>query len=168
MMTRTAVAAASCILRGALPASHRAPEGTLDDLAFLAGAWEAEDGAESMREVWDAPRGDAMVGHFSIVRDGHAVLYEILAIEDAADAPPALRLRHFGAGLTPWASEAAGPLTFPLAEVGEGKAVFTDPDRDFPRRCIYTLEGDKLTVRLEPAPDSEREEIAITFTRADH
>ncbi len=59
------LAAGACSLGG--PCVQPEPGGqpqpsapTLDGLAFLAGAWEAEDEGERMREVWDMPRGDAM------------------------------------------------------------------------------------------------------------
>jgi hypothetical protein len=164
------LAAGACSLGG--PCVQPEPGGqpqpsapTLDGLAFLAGAWEAEDEGERMREVWDMPRGDAMVGHFSIVAAGEAVLYELLVIE-LDETGPVMRLRHFGRGLEPWASEAAGPLTMRLAEIGEHRAVFEDPARAFPRRVVYTREGDRLGVLLEPAPDADREAITISFRRA--
>ncbi|MCC7387758.1 MAG: hypothetical protein IT431_03220 [Phycisphaerales bacterium] len=158
--------AAACALGGP-GAQPEPPAPTLDGLAFLAGAWEAKDEAEGeqMREVWDMPRGDAMVGHFSIVASGKAVLYELLVIE-LDETGPVMRLRHFGPGLEPWASEAAGPLTMRLAELGERRAVFEDPARAFPRRVVYTREGDRLGVLLEPAPDADREAITISFERA--
>lgn len=166
MMTAAALGVAWVLWNAAPAPSAPAADPTLADLAFLAGAWEATEDAESMREVWDAPRGDAMVGHFSIVQEGHAALYELFTVEEGEEGL-AIRLRHFGRGLEPWASEAAGPLTMRLVEAGEGRALFEDPERDFPRTLSYTLEGDTLTTRLAPAPDSEREEIVITFTRAE-
>src|SRR5688572_29554658 len=112
-----AVAAAGSLwIGGAWGGGARHAEPTLQDLAFLAGAWEVEEGDEFMREVWDEPRGDAMVGHFSIIEAGHATLYELLAIEEGEEGV-VMRLRHFGPGLAPWASEAAGPLVMPLKEV---------------------------------------------------
>lgn len=148
------------------PAPPAAPG--LDDLAFLTGAWAGEADGESMREVWDPARGDAMVGHFSIVADDRAALYELLAIERDGDRF-VLRMRHFGPGLTPWASEAAGPLTMALTEVspdpGRRRAAFEDPGSDFPRRIVYDLAGDTLTVTLEPAEGSSREPIVIRLTR---
>lgn len=162
MTTIALTVAVGCALFGG-PGSERGP--TLEDLAFMAGAWEAEEGAQHMREVWDAPLGDAMVGHFIIVEGGEVALYELLTVE-MEEAGPVMRLRHFGRGLEPWASEAAGPLSFPLKEVGEGRAVFEDPQREFPRRVVYSLEGEEMTVRLEPAEGSEREELVLLFEKA--
>ena len=145
--------------------ANQPEELTLRDLAFMVGAWEAEEDGESMREVWDPARGDVMVGHFSIVQEGRAVLYELIAIEQAEDGP-VMRLRHFGRGLTPWASEAAGPMTLPLVEAEGTRAVFEDPERDFPRQIIYAIDGDELKVELSPAAESDRDPIVLELKRA--
>ena len=142
------VTALGCAVWGGA-AGGSAPE--LADLGFLEGAWEVEQEGMFMREVWDPARGDAMAGHFTIVQGGHAALYELFAVERQEDGGLVLRLRHFGWGLEPWASEASGPLSLPLKEAAEGRAVFEDPERDFPQRAVYSVEGDRLIVRLEPA-----------------
>lgn len=146
-----------------------APEPGIDDLAFLTGAWAGEADGESMREVWDPARGDSMVGHFSIFAEDRAVLYELLAIE-RTESGLALRIRHFGPGLTPWAGEADGAMSMTLTDAertpGGQRAVFEDPARDFPRRIIYELTGQHLTVTLQPAAGSDREPIVIELARA--
>lgn len=157
-----AVAAVGCVLWGG--AVERAGP-SLADLAFLEGAWEWSEGDSFAREVWDPARGGSIVGHFSMGGEGKTTLYELLVIEQDGDAV-VLRLRHFGRGLEPWASEASGPLTMPLLEIGENRAVFEDPGRPFPRRMVYASEGDRLTVRLEPAEGVEREPIVLEFSRA--
>lgn len=172
MPSLTLALVASVHLAGPLHAGPAAPQPeaadvrSLQDLAFLAGAWEGEDGDVSMREVWDLPRGDAMVGHYSMMEDGRAFLYELLVIEQGEDGPT-LRIRHFNRGLEPWASEAAGPVTLPLLEVEDQRAVFEDPDRQFPSRIVYEVEERTLTVRLEPREDSDREPIELEFERVD-
>lgn len=163
-MLPTIFAVTGSVLAG--PARWAAPSPPLElgDLAFMVGAWVSDDGATSMREVWDPARGDAMVGHFSIVNKDHATLYELMTVE-RGETGVTLRLRHFGPGLAPWASEADGPLTLSLVEVGEGLAVFEDPAREFPRRIVYTLRDGALGAELKPAPESERETIVLTFSR---
>jgi hypothetical protein len=159
--------AVGCALWGGAAVWEGAVAPSLEDLSFLEGAWEGEHEGTFMREVWDPARGDAMVGHFMIVQDGHAGLYELFTVERQEDGGLVLRLRHFGWGLEPWASEASGPLSMPLREAAEGRAVFEDPERDFPRRVVYSVEGERLTVRLEPGEGSEREEIVTVFEKVD-
>lgn len=156
----------------AAPAAVGAPDAAetaapaLDDLRFLAGAWEHTEDGMHMREVWDQPLGDAMVGHFVIVSEGSAVLYELFSVEQGEEGAPVLRLRHFHRGLTPWASEAEGPLTLTLTETEENRAVFANPENDFPQQLIYELKDDTLTATLVPAAGSTREELRLEFTAA--
>ncbi|MFG0242886.1 MAG: DUF6265 family protein [Phycisphaerales bacterium JB054] len=140
---------------------------TLTDLEFLAGAWEHDEDGTLVREVWDEPRGDAMVGHFVVVSEGSAVLYELFTVEQGEGAP-VLRLRHFNRGLEPWASEADAPLTLTLTEADNRRAVFANPENDFPREMIYEVKDDTLTVSLIPAADSARGELTLEFTRVPH
>lgn len=152
------------------PAVHHvvgAAEPSLTDLEFLAGAWENDEDGTLIREVWDEPRGDAMVGHFVVVSGGSAVLYELFAVEQGEGAP-VLRLRHFNRGLEPWASEADAPLTLTLIEVAGSRAVFANPEIDFPREMVYRVKKDTLTVTLIPAADSSRSELKLEFNRVPH
>lgn len=140
---------------------------TLTDLEFLAGAWEHDEDGTLVREVWDEPRGDAMVGHFVVVSGGSAMLYELFAVEQGEGAP-VLRLRHFNRGLEPWASEADAPLTLTLIEAADGRAVFANPENDFPQEMVYRVKEDTLTVTLIPAADSSRSELELEFNRVPH
>ncbi|MFG0260162.1 MAG: DUF6265 family protein [Phycisphaerales bacterium JB041] len=155
----------------AAPTVHTAPrvaaEPTLADLEFLAGAWEHEEDGTLIREVWDQARGDAMVGHFVIVSEGSAVLYELFTVEQDEGAP-VLRLRHFNRGLAPWASEADAPLTLTLTEAANSRAVFANPDNDFPKEMVYEVKEDALTVRLIPAAESSRSALTLEVSRVPH
>lgn len=150
-----------------VPAAADVAPPTLTDLHFLAGAWEHDEDGTLVREVWDEPRGDAMVGHFVVVSEGSAVLYELFTIEQGEGAP-VLRLRHFNRGLEPWASEADAPLTLTLTEVNDHRAVFASPENDFPREMIYEVTEDALTVSLIPAAESARSTLTLEFSRVPH
>lgn len=99
-----------------------------------------------------------------ITEDGHARLYELFVIERDGDGL-ALRVRHFDRALVPWEGERDGPMAFTLLRAEDSHAVFEDPTRAFPRRIVYTREGDRLSVRLEPAPESAAGARAFDFER---
>jgi hypothetical protein len=40
---------------------------------------------------------------------------------------------------------------FRLVEIGPGRAVFANPEHDFPRRIEYLRDGDGMTVRVSGA-----------------
>ncbi|MHC5010247.1 MAG: DUF6265 family protein [Planctomycetota bacterium] len=139
---------------------------TIQDLAWIAGRWQGTFfGGEPMEEAWLPPLGNCMLGGFRTLTDGKASLYECLVIEAGEDGI-VLRMRHFNAGLEPWASEADGPATFPLASMQPGKAVFEDPDRPFPQRQVYELiDEDHLQIRLEGTQQGQPHEVTFDFTR---
>ena len=71
-------------------------------------------------------------------------------------------LRHFGPGSVAW-EEKDAPLSYPLAQLREGEAIFENPERDDPRRFVYRRRGDEMEVRVE-APDGNAE--SFTFRLA--
>ncbi len=140
------------------------PPPDLAGFAWLTGEWRAETERGSIVETWGRPEGDALLGMMRITESGHARLYEIFVIERDGD-DLALRVRHFNRGLEPWEAERDGPMTFPLLRAEDNRAVFEDPTRAFPRRIVYTRSGDRLEVRLEPAPDAAVAPRVFDFKR---
>jgi hypothetical protein len=127
-------------------------EATLADLAWLAGRWRSQDGGEVFDETWLPAEGDAMAAVSRSVEGGKTGLYELSAIE-RTDAGLVLRIRHFGPGVAPWASESGETPSWPLARRGAREATFEEPSRAFPRRIVYRREkgagADVLVARLE-------------------
>ncbi|HVS02327.1 MAG TPA: DUF6265 family protein, partial [Thermoanaerobaculia bacterium] len=122
------------------PAAASAPErpaATLADLAWMTGSWEGTSGEVRMEEHWTAPAGGLMVGMHRDVGEGRS-FFEFLRLEETA------------AGITYLASPRGRPATpFPLVEVGEQRAVFANPEHDFPQRIVYWREGARLCARIE-------------------
>lgn len=132
-------------------------------LTWLSGTWVRDDGGQHLEETWSAATDYAMIGMFRWARQEKVWLYELMSIE-SENHTLVFRLRHFNRELEPWKSEAAGPLTYPLLLLTENEVVFEDPERDEPRRFIYSREGDELTVRLEKSDGSGD---SFRFTRVD-
>ena len=100
------------------------------------------------------------------VQAGRTRLFELSAIEARSDGIR-LSLRHFGPGLEPWASEKDGALTWQLACVKGTSATFEAPDREFPRRVVYTLRDDgHLEARLEGVQQGKDVSMAFDFSPA--
>ncbi|MCL4742896.1 MAG: hypothetical protein KJZ54_11925 [Phycisphaerales bacterium] len=147
-----------------IPPASSPPPPDLADFAWLTGEWRADTERGSIVETWGRPEGDALLGMMRITEDGHARLYELFVIERDGDGL-ALRVRHFDRALVPWEGERDGPMAFTLLRAEDSHAVFEDPTRAFPRRIVYTREGDRLSVRLEPAPESAAGARAFDFER---
>lgn len=104
---------------------------TLAQLSWLAGSWAGDTLGVRSEEHWMAPRGGLMVGMHRDVRPGRRTLVEFLRV--VADTNGVAYLANPGA---------RAPATrFPLAELGERRVVFANPEHDFPQRIAYWLDG---------------------------
>lgn len=111
---------------------------SLAQIAWLAGSWRGESEGTHQEEHWLAPDGGLMLGlHRDVSAKGRAS-FEYLRIEQHAD------------GVVYQASPGGAPPTpFRLTEATATRAVFSNPEHDFPKRIIYTLSGNSLTARIE-------------------
>ena len=95
-------------------------QSTLSDLSWLEGTWRQESEGRSVEVRWNAPIGDAMVGTFREVRDGHTAMYEVLTLRETSDGIE-YRFDLFDAKDE---FSAGRPTRFGLIEVDDGRAVF--------------------------------------------
>ncbi|RSB42822.1 MULTISPECIES: DUF6265 family protein [Brevundimonas] len=141
---------AAALLQAAAPASP-AP-----DLSWLAGYWLDCSGGREASETWSDPRAGLIVGHSVTVRNGRS------GFESARIAPMK------DGGLAYFAQPDGAPATpFRLIDSGPQRAVFANPDNDFPHRIIYDRAGDVLTARIEGADDDENRSVQWRFNRAE-
>ena len=108
--------------------------GPLADYAFLSGTWVADrdDGARS-EETWTVPRGTVMPGSSHTEgADGETRSWESLRIERRGET-------IFYVALPVGAQ---GETSFVATELEPGlRAVFENPEHDFPQRITYVLES---------------------------
>lgn len=123
--------------------SAAAPPGddpSLEALGFLAGAWVAGSGGTRVEEQWLCPSGGLMVGMGRTTGEpGEAPSFEFLRIEKRPS------------GIV-YVAQPGGraPTEFRLVRLQPGRAVFENPEHDFPKRISYTHEADGgLTARVE-------------------
>lgn len=135
--------AAAPISRGAGEEEGKVEQPTpapgLGGLAWLAGAWGGETDGVRAEEYWTTPRGGMMLGlHRDVFEDGSA-FFEYLRIERTA------------AGIVYLASPRGAKATpFRLVELKGRRAVFENPQHDFPQRIVYWMEDDAtLCARIE-------------------
>jgi hypothetical protein len=99
------------------------PAARVADLAWLSGTWTGEGLGGQIDEVWSAPGGGAMVGHFRLIKDGKPVFYEILTLLES-EGSVELRLKHVNPDMTGW-EEKAGFVTFKLVKHDASGAYFS-------------------------------------------
>ncbi|WP_312219945.1 DUF6265 family protein [Brevundimonas sp.] len=141
---------AAALLQTAAPATP-AP-----DLSWLAGYWLDCSGGREASETWSDPRAGLIVGHSVTVRNGRSG-FESAHIATLKDGGLAYFAQPGGAPATP----------FRLIDSGPQRAVFANPDNDFPHRIIYDRAGDVLTARIEGADDDENRSVQWRFNRAE-
>jgi hypothetical protein len=134
-VTVVAIAMAAAQATTADAAGPAAAGPTMDDLAWMAGRWSGESKGTAMEEHWTDAKGGLMLGlHREVAASGRAS-FEFLRI--AAD----------GEGVAYLASPMGREATsFPLvsASAAGKRAVFENPDHDFPQRIIYWLGEDAM------------------------
>jgi hypothetical protein len=122
-----------------LAAQDRTTKLELSALAWMAGTWTGVTENTEMEEQWTVPKGGIMLGIHRDVRDGRAVSFEFIRIQESAD------------GVTYWASPNGKPATpFRAIEIAGQRVVFENKEHDFPQRVIYRLTSDgMLHARIE-------------------
>jgi hypothetical protein len=132
----------SC-LSSAAAAPGAAGRASLDDLVWMAGSWAMREGGKLSEEHWTSPAGGMMLGVHRDVEGGKAA-FEFLRIEEKDGK------------VTYLASPQGRPATrFELIESAAQRAVFANPEHDFPQRILYWREGESLCAAVEGPSNGE-------------
>ncbi len=92
---------AAAEVRSAAPGAT-APTAKIEALGWLAGRWIGEGLGGRATEVYSAPAGGQIVGHFSLQgKDGSVSFYELMTIA-AKGASLSYRIKHFNPDMTGW------------------------------------------------------------------
>lgn len=104
------------------------------ELAFLAGCWRGEIGADGSRiiEQYSDTEGEMLLGQLKTIKDDTTVFFEFLQITANDD----------GVWLQPFPNGKKAAVNFRLVELEPDKASFDNPEHDFPRRISYRLLAD--------------------------
>lgn len=110
----------------------------IEDLAWLQGHWQAQQGAGWVEEHWLAPRDGIMLG---VNRGGNGkgqVSFEFLRIQDSGDG-----------NLTYWAAPGGNTaVPFKLEQTSSSDVSFVNPGHDYPQKIRYERVGDTLTATI--------------------
>ncbi len=127
-------------------------EATVQQLAWISGAWAGKGLGGTVEEHWTKPAGDSMVGVFRLIgADQKMIVCELLLIEQRGKHV-VYSFRHFGPGNKPW-EELDKPLVFDLIRLTPNEAVFESSVQTDPKRLTYTRTGDKLAIRVQGETD---------------
>jgi len=128
---------------------------TIDSLSWMSGYWLSCEGGREVSETWSDPRGGLMAGvTVTVGRSGQGSL-------------EFTRIWPVGESLAFLAQPSGVPATvFPLIEATTNRAVFENPDHDFPQRVIYSRDGDTLTGRIEGIADGRPQAMEWVYRAA--
>lgn len=123
------------------------PDPSLDSLAWMAGCWEGSyPNGRLVSEQWMKPSGSVMLGMSRTVRNGRTVAHEFIRLEQSGDGV----IRYIARPSNQ--PEAVFTLTF----LDGRKAVFENPQHDFPQRIMYErVSADSLVARIEGTIDGK-------------
>ena len=162
-------AALISVLAAPLPAAETrsrvegvaAPAANIADLAWLAGHWVGEGLGGRATEVYSAPAGGQIVGHFgSQDKDGSVRFYELMTIAAKGNSLT-YRIKHFNPDMTGWEAKEKF-VSFDL--------VATEPHVwYFDGMTIRRTSADTMTVTVLIHPDSGKTfEAPFTYRRQPH
>jgi hypothetical protein len=111
---------------------------SLDDLAWMTGHWRSESERGVSEELWMPPEGSVMLGLNRVIPPGKRAFFEFLRIEDRE-------------GTIEYIAQPGGDAStsFRLVSVDGKRAVFENPDHDFPQRITYWIHEGRLCARAE-------------------
>jgi hypothetical protein len=115
------------------------PDPALQSLDWLVGCWiGADEEGGRHEEHWIPAAGGTMLGLNRVVAGGRTVFFEYLRIEKRDDGI------YYVAN-----PRGRGESEFTLVAQEDRRAVFDNPDHDYPVRIFYWRTGDVLSARLE-------------------
>lgn len=124
------------------------------DLNWLSGYWMACSDDREVAEYWSDARGGVLFNTTINLR-GDRISSErtvMMMVE----------------GRLSFVYEPTGPnVVFPLVTLEGQRAVFENPDNEFPQRVIYSRDGDALTGRIEGTIDGEPQSMEWVYQAAE-
>lgn len=141
-------------------------EATVDQLAWVAGAWTGTLDGRTIEQHWSAPLAGSMVAMYRTVRDGRPTLYELLAMENQ-DGAVVLRIKHFAPGPGLVGREAKDEsVDHTLVKLEDRTAVFAGGTPANPVRVTFTSpDPATLTIVVERQRDGKPAATAFKYTR---
>jgi hypothetical protein len=125
----------------------------IGDLVWLAGHWRGVIGSATVEEGWLGPSGGTMIGINRTVAGETTVGLEYLRLEE----------RDAGLVLVASPDGRCPPTEFVLVVLDGQRAVFANPEHDFPQRIVYRRDGDRLHASIEGEEGGEPKKIGWVF-----
>ena len=128
----------------------------MGDLLWIVDNWINAQGETISYEHWNKINDTLFEGGSETIKNGDTVFSEKLKIiKEKNDIYYIADVKHNPA-----------PVYFKLTEISEGKAVFENPEHDFPQRITYLLESGTLHAFIEgPNATGKWKRVDFYFNR---
>jgi hypothetical protein len=165
-MLLTAAVAAPAAGQQAAEVSGTPVKATVDQLAWVAGAWTGTLGDRTIEQHWSAPLAGSIIAMYRSIRNGRPTLYELLAIEQEGDGV-VLRIKHFAPGAGLVGQEAKDEsMNHALVHLESRKAVFEGGTAGSPVRVTFTSpDPAALTIVVERQRDGKPIATEFKYSR---
>jgi hypothetical protein len=110
----------------------------LNDLSWLSGCWQGQQGTAVIEEIWSKPGGMSMIGLGRTVKDNRTVSFEFMQFREENGTLFFLPQPQGGA-----------QVRFPLKEFTPAKHTFENLAHDFPQRVTYERKNNLLLASIE-------------------
>jgi hypothetical protein len=128
---------------------------TANDFEFMSGSWQSGSVARVVEEHWTLPKGGTLLGMSRTVAGGKTSAFEFPRLEETRDG-------------VDYVAQPGGrpPTRFRCTSVENRKAVFENPQHDFPTKIVYERVDDELIATVS-GPENPREKPQqFRFSRA--
>ena len=128
----------------------------IEQLAWLAGCWQAQSSGRLVEEHWLGPRGDCMIGVSRTMRADTLREYELIVLRERSGGELAYEAHPSG----------QPTATFIAREHTDTTIVFENPQHDFPQRVGYTRRGpDSLIAWIEGEKSGKTRRVEFPYVR---
>jgi len=132
-------------------------EPRLADLTWLAGMWKGSDGQSDWESCYTSPEGGQVVGASKEMRGGRVVMTDF---EHFYEKDGELRMTPFPFG------NRSVEFTLTSFDADARKAVFENPEHDFPKSFVYHRTGETtLSIVLEGDMGGQEARFVLEFEK---
>jgi hypothetical protein len=157
-----AAMAAGVAVSAQAPAPAAPVKATVEQLAWVAGAWTGKLGQRTVEQHWSAPLGGSIIAMYRSIQADKATLYELLAIEQEGENV-VLRIKHFAPGPGLVSQEAKDEsVNQTLVKLEDRLAVFEGGTPASPVRITFTS-PDPATLNITVARQRNGAPVSTEF-----
>ena len=148
-------------IQQAVPPTAKAPDNSINRLAWLTGSWQGPVNGGLLEETWLPPKADTISALVRFTKDGRTEFVEIIKIEKVGNSFE-LRLQLYDPPMRPQSDK---PHVFNLSKIEKNKITFQGISEGSHRKLSYervaqdhftirfqTFEGRDFEINLSPPP----------------